>query len=194
MGNMSSEISKVIMRSMDTGSKVTLPEGTRITMPSPKNSLFDEAYFNLTVANAFGMPPILFKSLKDRKSIVVDVNVIVPNKVVEVTFADGSKQKVVCSDDDTFSLEQAISICITKNLIGGTKNYNKAVGDGMKVYQKKIAKQETDKAEVERIKTKKAKTTVKRAERIARKRAKEIEEQIEIQKEAIIRANREMGR
>lgn len=57
--------------------------------------------------------------------MIVDVNIIVPNKVVEVTFTDGSKQKSVCKEPDVFNLEQAISICITKQIMGGSSKYNR---------------------------------------------------------------------
>ena len=37
---------------------------------------------------------------------------------VVVTFADGTKTKAVLDDEDFYSLEQGISICITKKLLG----------------------------------------------------------------------------
>ena len=52
------------------------------------------------------------------RNMIVDVNIIVPNKVVEVIFFGGNKQKAVCQEPDAFSLEQAISICISKHLLG----------------------------------------------------------------------------
>ena len=58
---------------------------------------------------------------------IKDVNILAKNKVVEVTFYGGDKQKAVCDEKDTFDLETAISICITKHLLGGTKAYNDAV-------------------------------------------------------------------
>jgi hypothetical protein len=139
---------------------------------------------------SYTMPISMYSPIviKDRRSVVADVNVIVPNKVVEVTFANGSKQKTVCSENDEFSLELAISICITKNLIGGTSNYNKAVDNGIKVYETKLQRQEQDRKEEERIKAKRIKLATKRAEKIARKKEEEKERLIEIQKEAIIRA------
>lgn len=86
--------------------------------------------------------------------MIVDVNIIVPNKVVEVTFTDGSKQKSVCKEPDVFNLEQAISICITKQIMGGSSKYNSSVKAGMKVYQDKIKTEAADKAEQERIEKK----------------------------------------
>ena len=88
---------------------------------------------------------------------VVDVNIIVPDKVVEVTFADGTKEKSVCREPDVFSLESAISICISKEIMGGSSAYNNAVKRGMKLYEDKQKKEVFEKAEQERIEKKRAK-------------------------------------
>ena len=131
---------------------------------------------------------------------IVDVNPIVPNKVVEVTFADGTKEKSVCREPDTFSLESAISICISKKVMGGSSAYNNAVKRGMKVYEDKQKREATEKAEQERIEKKRAKRlaykerrAVKRAEEEKQRKAKEREEQIAIQMEAYLRAMKEIG-
>lgn len=134
------------------------------------------------------------------KCSVVDVNIIVPNKVVEVTFADGTKEKSVCREPDTFSLESAISICISKKIMGGSSAYNNAVKRGMKVYEDKQKREATEKAEQERIEKKRAKRlaykerrAVKRAEEEKQRKEKEREEQIAIQMEAYLRAMKEIG-
>lgn len=126
---------------------------------------------------------------------VVDVNIIVPDKVVEVTFADGTKEKSVCKEPDTFSLESAISICISKKIMGGSSAYNNAVKHGMKVYKDKQKKEAVEKAEQERIEKKRAKRlaykerrAAKRADEEKQRRSREREEQIEIQTEAYLRA------
>lgn len=130
---------------------------------------------------------------------VADVNIIVPNKVVEVTFADGTKEKSVCREPDIFSLESAISICISKKIMGGSGAYNNAVKCGMKVYKGKLKKEDADKAEQERIEKKHAKRVAykerraaKRAEEESKRREQKKEEQIEIQKEAYLRAIKEI--
>lgn len=115
---------------------------------------------------------------------IVDVNPIVPNKVVEVTFADGTKEKSVCREPDTFSLESAISICISKKIMGGSSAYNNAVKRGMKVYENKQKREAAERAEQERIEKKRAKRLAYKERRAAKKR----EEQIAIQAEAYIRA------
>ena len=130
------------------------------------------------------------KELKNMANMITDVNVIVPEKVVEVAFKNGDKQKAVCQESDVFSLETAISICITKHLLGGSSQYNNAVKKGLKVYSEKIKKEELETAEKERIERKRIKNQERKRKYAQRKAAKEKEEQIEIQKEAYIRALR----
>lgn len=126
---------------------------------------------------------------------IKDVNIIVPNKVVEVTFVDGTKEKSVCREPDTFSLESAISICISKKIMGGSSAYNNAVKRGMKVYEDKQKREAAVKEEQERIEKKRAKRlaykerrAVKRAEEENKRKAREREEKIAIQTEAYLRA------
>lgn len=118
------------------------------------------------------------------KPEIVDVNIIVPNKVVEVTFADGTKEKSVCREPDIFSLGSAISICISKKIMGGSSAYNNAVKRGMKVYEKKLELEKYQKEEQERIEKKRAKRLVYKERRATKRR----EEQIAIQTEAYLRA------
>ena len=115
---------------------------------------------------------------------VKNVNIIVPKKVVEVTFSDGTKEKSVCREPDTFSLESAISICISKKIMGGSSAYNNAIKRGMKVYEKKLEFEKHQKEEQERIEKKRAKRLAYKERRTAKKR----EEQIAIQTEAYLRA------
>lgn len=117
------------------------------------------------------------------------------DKVVIVKFADGTSEKAVLSENDTFSLEQGVSICITKKILNrvlkgasGTSAYNKLVDYGLKVYDKK------QKEIKEAIAAKKAEKDAeqRKIDRIRKKRAKHKaklrEEQIEIQAEAYRRA------
>ena len=84
---------------------------------------------------------------------IKDVNIIVPNKVVEVTFEDDTKEKAVCNENDTFSLEQAIAICIGKKIMGGSGAYNNAVRRGVKVYENKLNKEIANMEEKERTRS-----------------------------------------
>lgn len=158
-----------------------------------KDSLIWTAPIGITIANATS--GISFTQPRIELPIITDVNIIVPNKVVEVTFEDGTKEKCVCREPDVFSLESAISICISKKIMGGSGAYNNAVKRGIKIYKDKLEKEALDKAEKERIEKKRAKRlaykercAMKREEAEKAKRDAEIEEQIEIQKQAYIRA------
>ena len=120
------------------------------------------------------------------------VDILVANKVVQVTFTDGETEKAVCQEPDTFSLEQAITICVAKKMMGGTSAFNKEVRHGIKIYNDKLKKEAADKAEQERIAKKKAKDAEKRAARKAKKELENKEKQIEIQAEAYVRAMQRM--
>lgn len=119
---------------------------------------------------------------------VIDVNIIVPDKVVEVTFLDGTKEKSVCREPDVFSLEQAIGICVSKKVMGGSSAYNNAIKRGLKVYENKIHEEQIDEEEQERIERKRAKKKAYKERRAAKRAQEKREKQIEIQKEAYIRA------
>lgn len=112
-------------------------------------------------------------------------------KAVLVTFADGTKTKAVLDDVDEFTLEQGISICITKKLLGkdGDSAYNKIINRAFKVKQQN--EDAAKKSIADRLEKKRRKEAA--AARKAQKKAKKREEQIEIQKEAYIRAMRELN-
>lgn len=123
--------------------------------------------------------------------IIEDVEVLVPNKVVQVTFSGGRKEKAVCDDIDTFSLETGITVCLCKYLFG-KKGYNKELKKAVKIYTDKQKQIEKDKLEEERIAAKKAKKKAKREARLAKKEQAEREKAISIQTEAYVRAMEEM--
>lgn len=150
--------------------------------------LSDRALSDMLMALSHSQP-LIYASSSGMSRRITDVNILVPNKVVEVTFVDGDKQKAVCQEPDVFSLEQAISICITKHLLGGTNTYNKAIRDGVKLYNKQLETEKMIKEEEEHI----AKRRAKKAAYMKRKAEKKREEQIEIQKEAYIRALKEVS-
>ena len=119
---------------------------------------------------------------------IKEVNIIAPNKVVEVVFEDGTKEKAVCQEPDVFSLEMAIGICISKKIMGGSSAYNNAIRKGVKIYEK----QEKAKAEEEKRKVAAERKRKKRIEKKKRKaklkKDAEKREKIEIQREAYIQA------
>lgn len=134
-----------------------------------------------------------FLSEQERNRMVakiIDVEMVVKDKVVEVTFDNGDKQKSVCREPDVFSLEMAISICITKHLLGGSGPYNQAVRAGLRYYEDKLRKEKAEAEEKERIKKREAKLVAWKN----RCKEKRKEAQIEMQKEAYLRALRDFNK
>lgn len=123
----------------------------------------------------------------NEKRIISDIKDVTQyDNVIIVTFADGAKTKAVLDDEDYYSLEQGISVCITKKLLGeeGSALYNKLINRALKVIKRnEVAAR---KAEEKKLENKRCKEAA--AARKARKKLKKREEQIEIQKEAYLRA------
>lgn len=127
---------------------------------------------------------------------ISDVKVI-DKKVVVVKFVDNTEEKAVLDSADTYSLEQGISICITKKLLGrntpfGGSLYNKIIKRAMDVMEenekaaKFVAEQEkAANAKAEKIAAKKKAHAMKIA-------ALKKEDEIEMHKEAYLRAMREL--
>lgn len=104
---------------------------------------------------------------KAKRKYIQDINVIVPNKVVEITFKDNEKEKMVCHEDDTFDLRRCCFIAIAKHLykkeytyegieymaeqLMYQKEFVKIVEKALKEYKKKLAdKEKAEKEEAER--------------------------------------------
>lgn len=127
---------------------------------------------------------------------ISDVKVI-NKKVIVVKFADNTEEKAVLDSADTYSLEQGISICITKKLLGrntsfGGSLYNKIIKRAMDVMEenekaaKFVAEQEkAANAKAEKVAAKKKAHAMKIA-------ALKKEDEIEMHKEAYLRAMREL--
>ena len=102
------------------------------------------------------------------EEIIDDINVIVPNKVVEITFRDGDKEKMICHKNDTFDLRKCCFIAIAKHLykeeytfegieymaerLMYQKKYVKIVKDALKDYRRKEAEKEKELREEEEAK------------------------------------------
>ena len=128
---------------------------------------------------------------KNCKELIPDIKDVTvhQNRIVIVEFVDGTTEKAVLHPSDQFSVEQGISICITKRLVGGSSIYNKLIDRAVKVMINNDAERtKKAKAEDERKEYNK-----RRNERKARRKSERREEQIELQKEAYVRALRELG-
>lgn len=111
---------------------------------------------------------------------ITNVEEVVPGKVVRCTFLDGDIQKAVCHEEDTFTLEAGISICITKHLLGGTGNYNKAIKQGVDCYKNKIKAEKEKRLAEERAKHRREKYEAYKKRRDEKRREQHIREQAEI--------------
>lgn len=141
-----------------------------------------ETFDNGMLKKVYGLIPAISDVSVKNKSVVI------------VSFCDGTKEKAVLHKEDTFSLEQGIAICISKKLLstetGGRGNaaYNKLVRYGVKKYND---------CEKNRVKEKKSRAEAKkqkalREEKRKKKNEKKKEREINIRKEAYLRAMREM--
>jgi hypothetical protein len=114
------------------------------------------------------------------------------NKTTVVFFSDGTKEHANCSDDDTYSLEYGISICLLKKLLGGNDTYKKIVNTAAKSYREKLAAEEAEKLrkkeEHEARMKEEQESARRRKEAEARREAEETEKQINIMAEAFRRA------
>ena len=119
--------------------------------------------------------------------------------VIFVTFADGKTEKAVLDPEDEFSLEHGLTIIMLEKLLSdkgvdGKSVHNKLVKYAMKFYKRqeetKTKEQKQQKEEKERVKRIKEKIKARKA----KKSHDEKEYQIEIQKEAYLRAMRELAK
>lgn len=119
---------------------------------------------------------------------------------VKITFDGGSVQKAICSEDDVFNLEYGITICLVKQLLkvlgsaNASRDYNNAVRDVLKQYEKQELAELEEEEKKAQIEYRRAKRAEKKRRRAERKAAAERERQIEIQKEAYLRAMQEYDR
>lgn len=131
---------------------------------------------------------------------IISYDVVVPNKVILVTFADGKTEKLICSEEDTFDLKKGLYIAIAKHKykdeftlegieakakeISYTKKYVKMVNKAIREHDR--ATEEQKKAEEKQREEK------KRAHEKRMKNAKKNRERkIQIQKDAYLFAMRE---
>ena len=110
---------------------------------------------------------------------IIDVKVI-NDKVVIVTFIDGTQTKAVCDKDDTFNLEVGIGICITKRLMSddeqtGNSIFNKTIKDALKVMKRNEQLEQARKEFEEEEKRIEAKIKRKKEKRAEKRRQKKIQ-------------------
>jgi hypothetical protein len=136
--------------------------------------------------------------MPDIKNVSVSVDGI-NSTVIFVTFTDGKTEKAILDPDDDFSLEHGLTIIMLEKLLSDKGVDGKSVHNKLVKYAMKFYKHQED----ERIKAEELKKTEKEKrkrieEKIRNRKAKkaraEREYQIEIQKEAYLRAMRELNK
>lgn len=131
---------------------------------------------------------------------IVDVKVIEKNnnpKVVKVTFSDNTVEKAVLDENDTYSLEQGISICITKRILSkdagvGSSIYNKLISHAMSVMKNNEEEAEQEAKELAAEKARAEKIATKKKQRAEKRALKQREDYINAHAEAFLRAMRKM--
>lgn len=170
----------------NTTTKPTMPETCKTVLVAKEGKLWAENYKSG-----------VYKSRRMLMPEITDVNVY--GTTVVVTFKDGTKTSAALHEEDKkvykkFNTEQVIehgiSICLTKKLLGenGSSLYNKLVNKALKVKAANEEKRAKEVAEEQARIARKEKYKRKKAERKARAK----EEQIEIIKEAYLRAFKEL--
>ena len=115
--------------------------------------------------------------------IISNINIIVPSKVVEITFEDGKTEKMVCHEDDIFNLRKCCFIAIAKHLykkeytqegieymatqLTYQKKYVKIVDKALKDYWKKAEEKE------KKIRDEREREKIQERQREKRRRYKE---------------------
>lgn len=121
-----------------------------------------------------------------------DIKILSENKVVEVTFADGVKKKMICQDERDFSLEFALYLALAKRLYSDKytsegvyrkaldmkyeKYFVKLVHDGLKLYKNIQIEQQK---EAKRAEEEKQRIIRKREKKIAYKKRREEKQKAE---------------
>ena len=134
------------------------------------------------------------KKSKPVKSVEIANIEMYNDRVVKVTFNDGSFTKSVCQENDIFDLDVGITICLIKKMFDtgkgdGTRVYNDIIRDAHKLINDK----ENEKIEKQMEKEKEKKKAHKVMMKKQAKKMKAKEEAIDIQKQAFVRALQETG-
>lgn len=111
------------------------------------------------------------------------------NKVVKVTFSDGSFTKAVCGDNDHFDLDIGITICVIKKMAGkdGHKWYNNMLRKAHTIMEEREKGKQAYKEYMAEAKERNKKEQERR--KAGKEKAKQ--EQIDIHSEAFLKALKE---
>ena len=156
-----------------------------------KSMPFSNSMNEFVITVPRGYAPLSYGSGSYTVVPVIEKIEIYNERVVKVTFKDGTFTKSICAENDIFDVDTGITICLLKKMLGknGHKVYNNMIRDAHKLMNEQENKKvEKQMAKEEARKKQKAVEMKKKA-----KKLKEKEEQIDIQKQAFVRAMQETG-
>lgn len=168
---------------VDSNAGITTCVGTSVVsgaISATTTNMKKENNDSLQFVNHF--PPFKCATYKSISNTIKDINIIVPGKVMVVTFNDDKQEKLVCQKEDHFSLRFGCFIAIAKHLYKDTYtpegieakatemsyqiHYVKIVNKALKNYSKKC----DEKAKEKRLEAEKKETAErKKAKREAYK-------------------------
>lgn len=181
-----SDICNTMSITSNTSSAInTAVASSTVMVPSPcfsKPDILDKNFNCCTNSGSRNSTNVLPKAIK-----VETYN----NRVVKVTFADGTFTKSVCSENDIFDLDVGITICLFKRILGkdGHKEYNDLIRNVHKTMEKNEEEKRKKKEQDEKKRKKQRKETMAKAA----KKLKAKEEAIDIRVQAIIRAKEKLN-
>ena len=167
--------------------KPTMPEECRTVLTTKNGTIWVENY----KAGVYS----------SRRALLPEICAIdVYNKTtVVVTFADGTKTSAALHEEDkradgSVSIEQGISICLTKKLLGenGSSLYNKLINKAIKFKSTQDKALEEETARQKELHAKREKYKRKKAAKKEKAKKAADEEKIELMKEAYLRAFKEL--
>lgn len=146
-------------------------EGSLVTVVYKEDVMMNKKahYYTYT-----GVPRSNYK-LIDKNITMTNIQIF--GNTVKVTFSDGTSTTAVCSENDTFSLETGIGICIGKKVMGN--DFLGSIRRGVKLYeriQKNEAKEKKDKEELERIRKNKIRKAIRHRQLRRERRINELAE------------------
>lgn len=156
------------------------------------NSIYDENKNKVRLSEDFVQKVTFKPACYDNTDIpFIDRVETYNDRVVKVTFIDGTFTKSVCSENDIFDLDVGITICLMKRWLGkdGNRLYNNLIRKVHKRMDQKERLAEREKKLRAEMREKERKMKAKREA----KKEKARKEQIEIQKQAYIEALKAAG-
>lgn len=169
---------------------VPAPRPWKVSLSDPLKLSFPDASYSLPISQEGANQSIL--SVK----IPAITKVHQPtDRVVICTFADGATTKAVCHPDDKFSLDTAISICVTKYLFEKflVQNYHRYIKDALQLVERQKKEAERKEADERLRQARIAKAKLRKELYKMRKREEEILREAQVQALAfgLIRENME---